>query len=301
MRGPVVLVHGGAGPAGGEARRGALNDFLEALARRCHAALLDGGEAVEIAVLAVRALEDDPRFNAGLGAKLQVDGQARLSASLMDGARLRFSGVVNVVGPANPIELARHLQEEASRVVAGEGALARARALGLSERDARTPERLAAWRAAEEGRHGTVGAVVLDGSGRLAAATSTGGRGGEEVGRVSDSCTVSGTFASEAAACSATGVGEEINEVGLCVRLVQGVELGEDVVASARRVQARMAQQGCDAGFIAVDRQGGWAAARTSAWMHWAGVDGTGQLVGCRSSRSRPLVEGSDLPTGARE
>ena len=298
--GPVILVHGGAGPAGSEARRQELAVFLEALALRCHAALRDGGAAVEIAVAAVRSLEDDPRFNAGLGAKLQVDGQARLSASLMDGARHRFSGVVNAIGPANPVDLALHLQEDASRVLAGEGALARARALGLPERDARTPERLAAWRASREGRHGTVGAVVLDASGRLAAATSTGGRGGEEVGRVSDSCTVSGTFASEAAACSATGVGEEINEVGLCVRLVQGVELGGDVLESARRLQARMAAQACDAGFIAVDARGGWAAGRTSAWMHWAGVDGSGQLVGCRSSTARPLVEGrAPEPEGA--
>ncbi len=288
---PVILVHGGAGSPGTPEGRAELHEFLVALATRMHAALQAGGRAPDIAVEAVVALEDHPRFNAGLGAKLQVDGRARLSASLMDGSRRRFSGVVNVEHLANPIELARHLQDADSRVLAGPGALRLGRELGLAERDARTPERLAAWRARRRGSHGTVGAVALDLEGRVAAATSTGGRGGEEVGRVSDSCTVSGTFASEAAACSATGVGEQINEVGLCVRLVQGTELLGDLGEATLRVQARMAEQGCDAGFIALSATGAWAAARTSEWMHWAGVDGHGNLVGSQDTQHRPLVE----------
>ena len=295
---PVILIHGGAGAAGTPERRADLHAFLEALALRYHAALLDGGSAVDVVVEAVRDLEDDPRFNAGLGARLQEDGEARLSASLMDGARHRFSGVVNCIGLAHPIELARHLQEADSRVLASAGALARARALGLEERDARTPERLEAWRRdREHGRHGTVGAVALDREGRVAAATSTGGRGGEEVGRVSDSCTVSGTFASEAAACSATGVGEEINEAGLAVRLVQGVEMGASALEAANRVRARMVMQSCDAGFIAVDAHGGWAAARTSEWMHWAGVGGEGELLGTGLLDHRPATEGDSGPS----
>ena len=41
--------------------------------------------------------------------------------------------------------------------------------------------------AINEGSHGTVGAVVMDFEGNLAAATSTGGLLGNEVGRVGDS------------------------------------------------------------------------------------------------------------------
>ena len=41
--------------------------------------------------------------------------------------------------------------------------------------------------AVSEGSHGTVGAVVMDFAGNLAAATSTGGLLGNEVGRVGDS------------------------------------------------------------------------------------------------------------------
>ena len=41
--------------------------------------------------------------------------------------------------------------------------------------------------AVSEGSHGTVGAVVMDFDGNLAAATSTGGLLGNEVGRVGDS------------------------------------------------------------------------------------------------------------------
>ena len=57
---------------------------------------------------------------------------------------------------------------------------------------------------------GTVGAVALDSSGHLAAATSTGGLEGKPPGRVGDSAIIgAGTWADdETVAVSATGVGE---------------------------------------------------------------------------------------------
>jgi L-asparaginase len=59
-------------------------------------------------------------------------------------------------------------------------------------------------------RLGTVGCVALDVLGNLAAATSTGGKGFEIPGRVSDSGTTAGNYANTFAGISCTGVGEDI-------------------------------------------------------------------------------------------
>ncbi len=266
--GPVLLIHGGAGPVRPEARRAALRAALERIAGACFPALEAGASALETAVSAARALEDEPLFNAGLGSKLQRDGRARLSASLMDGAGERFSGVVNVEGLANPILLCRALLEERDRVLAGEGALARGRALGLAERDNRTPEAIAAWEAQRAGETGTIGAVALDRGGRLAAATSTGGRGFEGIGRVSDSCTVAGNFADGSLAVSCTGIGEHIVDGALAA----GAALDEASAALTARMEAR----GWRAGLIAVDAGGRWAAPFTTEAMYWVAVDAGG-------------------------
>ncbi len=74
--------------------------------------------ALETVVEAVRWLEDDPRFNAGTGSKLQADGRVRMSAALMDGSSRLFSGVVNVERVQNPILLAQRLQGETFTVSA---------------------------------------------------------------------------------------------------------------------------------------------------------------------------------------
>ncbi len=265
---PILLIHGGAGRAANPDRAAEIHAAVQRIVAEAWPALRAGG-ALEAVVEAVRRLEDDPRFNAGTGSKLQRDGAARLSASLMDGARERFSGVVNVEGLLNPIALCRGLLEDADRVLMGEGALARARELGLREGDVRTERALAAWRAAAEGQTGTVGAVAVDADGRLAAATSTGGRGFERVGRVSDSCTIAGNYATAAAAVSCTGVGEHIVDGGLAARLVGAVEAGRGLEQAADALIARMNTRGWEAGFIAVDRAGGFVARRTTEAMTW--------------------------------
>ena len=59
--------------------------------------------------------------------------------------------------------------------------------------------------------HGTVGAVALDRSGGLAAATSTGGTFGKLEGRVGDTPLIGpGTWADDDVAVSCTGIGEHI-------------------------------------------------------------------------------------------
>src|SRR5690606_17612929 len=128
---------------------------------------------------------------------------------------------------------------------------------------------IAAWRAALEGRTGTVGAVAVDARGRLAAATSTGGRGFERVGRVSDSCTIAGNYATPEAAVSCTGVGEHIVDGGLAVRLVGAGAAGQGLEAAADALVARMRARGWEAGFIAGDARGAFVARKTTEAMTW--------------------------------
>ncbi|XLM23310.1 isoaspartyl peptidase/L-asparaginase, partial [Chromobacterium piscinae] len=61
----------------------------------------------------------------------------------------------------------------------------------------------------EDRKHGTVGAVALDEQGRLAAATSTGGRTAKWPGRIGDTPVIgAGTWADAYCAVSGTGHGE---------------------------------------------------------------------------------------------
>ena len=236
---PALIIHGGAGSARTRAARDEIRTSLADIARAAWNMVLDGAPALNVAVEAARLLEDDPLFNAGLGSKLQSDGVARLSAALMDGKHECFSGVINVEGLLNPIQLCRHLQTARDRVLAGEGALRLARELGLPEGDVITDAARENWERALEGETGTIGAVIRDQSGHIAAATSTGGRGMEAVGRVSDSATVAGNFASPSGGASCTGIGEDLVDGALAARLVAALDAGSyEVVAEAGELEA---------------------------------------------------------------
>ena len=273
---PALIIHGGAGRARTLAGQEAIRTSLAHIAATAWAMVLDGTQAVDIAIEAARLLEDDPLFNAGLGSKLQSDGEARLSAALMDGARERFSGVINVEGLLNPILLCEHLQTQRDRVLSGEGALQRARMLGLAEGDVITEAARAIWRDAIEGETGTIGAVICDIRGDIAAATSTGGRGMEAVGRVSDSATVAGNFASPSAGVSCTGIGEDIVDGALAARLVASVDAGKPLVEAAADLEKKMRDRSWKAGVISLDANDRWSAIHTTDVMYWTAIDADG-------------------------
>ena len=264
----ILLIHGGAGRSREAGRRVEIAQALCEIADAAWPTLEAAGSRAAV-VHAVQLLEDNPLFNAGLGSKVQADGEARLSASLMDGSRERFAGVVNVIGLANPILLCRQLLEDRDRVLCGEGALARARELGLREADVRTEEVLQAWREKKEGETGTVGAIALDSAGHSAAATSTGGRGMERIGRVSDSCTVAGNFANHHAAVTTTGIGEDIVDAALAPRVATEVRVGQSLDLAAESLLADMNHHGWRAGFIALDARGEWVAHHTTEAFYW--------------------------------
>jgi L-asparaginase len=270
---PVLLVHGGAGPLEPDAElRRRRSEFLLELAESAFPEILQGQPAVAAAAGVVERLEASPLFNAGLGSALQSDGLARLSAALMDGERQKFSGVLLATHLLHPIRLALALQEREESVLGPLGAQLLARELGIPPANPATPERVAQWaallrRAVPPEGSGTVGAVVLDAEGRLAAATSTGGGRGNGPERVSDSATVAGTYASLFAAVGCTGIGEEIVDDGLAVRLETRVRDGLSMVKASELAYREALARRRRYGWIGVDRRGAWALCRTTESM----------------------------------
>jgi L-asparaginase len=270
MRVPLLLVHGGAGTkAIDKERYRAYVESLKRILEEVYPPLARGGSAVAAVVRAVELLENDPLYNAGLGSKLQSDGKIRMSASLMDGRRLRFSGCVNVEGVKNPIRLAKLLQTRSDRVLAEAGARQFAREAGLPFASPFTPRTRADFKRRRQGKSGTVGAVALDRKHHLAAATSTGGRGFEYPHRVSDTATVAATFANRLGAVSATGVGEEIVEHAVAARICAFLESGLLLEPATQQVLTQVRRTRAQFGWIALDRHGDVQAVTTTKTLIW--------------------------------
>jgi len=254
---PVLVIHGGTGLKTHDKRLGPIRRNLRAICEEAYE-YLETHTALETVVFAVRRLEDDPLFNAGTGSVLQEDGRARMSASVMDGATMRFASVLNIEQVQNPVVIADALLDEKDRVLAGAGATRFARSKGFPVWNPVTAIRRKEWeqRWREQATHGTVGAVALDGGGHLAAATSTGGKGFARVGRSSDSGMPSGNYANAHAAVSCTGIGEEILEEGLAVRIAQRVQDGVPLKKTFTVTFSELTARRRRAGAIALDQHG---------------------------------------------
>lgn len=282
---PKVIIHGGAGSslhsrAATELVRQELHQIVNAL----YAKVTAGETARAAVVFGCQLLEENPRFNAGRGSVLQADGQVRMSAALMDGQAQRFSGVINVSRVQSPVGLAAFLQSCEDRVLSDYGAAELARELQLPLFDPITDLRLQEWMQARanhfrqsmagvvaepelaepEARRGTIGVVVLDANGQLAAGTSTGGKGLERIGRVSDSATPAGNYANRFAGISCTGIGEDIIDECLAAKIVIRVTDGLSMAQAFAKSFAEADQNGRDFGAIGIDHTGAIAWGKTS-------------------------------------
>ena len=270
-RGAVIALHGGAGSQDpGKAALAQATAAVRKLALVGLEALNRRALAVDVVVNCLKGMELDEQFNAGRGSALQADGQARLTAALMDGSKSSFSGVISTSNVLHPSVLARALQAESARVLTDPGAELLARKLGLPVADNVTAKRRQAWfdQAGEADKAcDTVGCIVRTSDGRLFAGTSTGGRGFETPGRVSDSCTVAGTYCSNVAGISATGFGEEIVDDALAARLETRRRDGMSLEAASHKCLVEASAANRRYGWIAVDRDGFWAAAHTTPEM----------------------------------
>ena len=287
-----LLIHGGAGSM----RPGALDPEVERLSRAGLGTALDAGaailaaegSAVDAVEEAARALEENPCFNAGRGSVLGADGHIELDAAIMDGEHRRAGAVAGLRTTRAPISFARHLMDNGPHVfLSGEAADEYARSLGLeqvenqwfatAERRRQLEELLASGGFDEEVKYGTIGAVAVDSSGHVAAATSTGGLTAKQWGRIGDCPLIgAGTYADQSAAISATGSGDyfirAVAAHSVAVRVNSGAPLQDAVEA----VLADIASLGGKGGLIAVTPNGDAACAFTTPAMYRgvAGPDG---------------------------
>ncbi|MEP0911047.1 isoaspartyl peptidase/L-asparaginase [Leptolyngbya sp. GB1-A1] len=310
---PKLIIHGGAGSSlkgekGADLVRQSLYQVIDAVYDK----LLSGLDAKSAVILGCQLLEDDPRFNAGTGSVLQSDGQIRMSASLMDGNAQRFSGIINVSRVQNPIQLAQFLQSSDDRVLSDNGAMELVRELQLPAYDPLTKLRLQEWILEREGNfdkamagvvaekelvseagRGTIGVVVRDAAGQLAAGTSTGGKGFERIGRVSDSAMPAGNYATADAAVSCTGIGEDIIEECLAARIVIRTTDGLPISGAFDRSFREAHQRNRDLGAIGIDATGTIAWGKTSEVLLAAYHDG--ETIGDTLDMARSMGTGSRL------
>jgi beta-aspartyl-peptidase (threonine type) len=273
-----LAIHGGAGTLPrAEAGADKLAQYragLTAALEIGYALLEAGGSSLDAVSLAVMALEDNPLFNAGRGAVFTLEGRNELDAAIMQGGTLQAGAVCGVMHVKNPVALAREVMEHSEHVMlAGAGAEEFALSRGFSlvpQSYFYTRER---WQQLERIRSGdsalsaltishvgTVGAVALDGSGMLAAATSTGGMTGKRFQRIGDSPIIgAGTYAdNRSCAVSATGHGEVFMRLGVAHDICARMRFGGRTLAAAVRevVLDELPAMHGEGGVIAIDARG---------------------------------------------
>lgn len=307
---PILIVHGGAGGrAAPDDRAGRRRAMLAAIAAGARL-LRDGAHALDAVIAAVTTLEDDPLFNAGYGSCLTIDGHVEMDAGVAvaesanhesrSRAAPRSGGVVLISRMRNPILLARAVMERTPHLLlGGAGAERIARSAGLrlcSRASLIAPQALARWRARRHqagptDSHGTVGAVALDVSGNLAAATSTGGVAGKVPGRIGDSAILgAGLYADRHGAASATGNGESILRAALCREAVARLDRRSAAEVAANVISHMSRDCAGEAGIILVDARGRFGTAHNAAAMEIATFDpagGTHYLLARRVDKSR--------------
>ena len=296
----AIAVHGGAGTMRRDAPAEKLQAYEDAMMDavfRGVSLLSDGASALDVCEAVLRSMEDNPMFNAGKGAVFNEKGEHELDASIMDGSTMRCGAVAGVRTVKNPITLARKVMTDTRHVLlAGDGAEKFADIAGVervennyfdTEGRRHSLDRLLRQRertgsvVPDDRRldYGTVGCVVLDRDGRLAAATSTGGMTAKKWGRVGDAPIIgAGNYADEYAAISCTGTGEEFIRHGVARAVTARMEhAGETLQQASSAIIHDVLKKG-DGGLIAVDRDGNIATPFNSSGMYRAMADSRGRL-----------------------
>ncbi|MCF2218875.1 isoaspartyl peptidase/L-asparaginase [Chryseobacterium sp. PS-8] len=236
---------------------------------------LKSNSAFDTVAYAVSLLEDDELYNAGIGSQIQSDGVIRMSAAIMDGETQKLSGVINIQEVKNPVFVAKELMKEDDRVLGGSGAKNYATEHGFENFSTEIPQRRKEYEAKlENGGKGTVGCVAIDKDGKLAVATSTGGKGFEIPGRISDSATVAGNYANSFCAVSCTGVGEDIVSNATATKIVTRVTDGMTIEEAFTKTFDELKTIDGFAGAISIDKNGNIYHQDSYPTMVFASFDG---------------------------
>lgn len=271
-----IIIHGGFFSESDQSNevKIAKQDSLKSIAKKAYQ-YLETHSAVDTVAYAVSLLENDELYNAGIGSQIQSDGVIRMSAALMDGETQKMSGVINIQDVKNPIFVAKELMKEDDRVLGGNGAKIYANNNGFENFSTEIPQRRKEYEAKlNNGGKGTVGCVAIDKNGRLAVATSTGGKGFEIPGRISDSATVAGNYANEFCAVSCTGVGEDIVSNATSAKIVTRVTDGMSLQEAFDKTFAELKTIDGFAGAIAIDKNGNIYHQDSYPTMVFASFDG---------------------------
>jgi len=254
----AFALHGGAGAVAGQ-NYASVEEHLLGLTQECQALLANGGGALDVVEIAVTELERSGMYVAGRGSAPNTAGYVELDASIMHGPSRRAGAVAALPGFESPIQIARGVMEKTPHVLlAGAGARAFARSNGFAEvADPDSyyviPVGVTEDDISNSSAHGTVGAVALDSSGALAAATSTGGTFGKLEGRIGDTPLIGpGTWADDDIAISCTGTGEHIIRAGGAVSIACAFKSGVKLDKAINDMLDEVQRLGGDAGIIAV-------------------------------------------------
>lgn len=296
----ALALHGGAGTISQNLSDSVKQQYYDGLEEALSVGqkiLSEGGSALDAVEMTVSSLEHNPLFNAGRGAVYTSEGKHELDAAIMDGSTLAAGAVTGVTTVKHPITLARKVMTESRHIFfSGEGAEKFADQTGVErvENDYfDIQHRYEQWQRAREQsqflnkaeisnefKYGTVGAVALDQSGKLAAATSTGGMTNKQFGRVGDVPIIgSGTFANHVAAISATGWGEQIMRNVSANTIASYMEFNNASLEKAMNFVLIERLNPGDAGFIGVDSNGNISMQMNTTGMFRGSVDANGNRV----------------------
>ena len=286
----VIVIHGGAGNASNrdineEQQKEYIEKLNEALSIG-EEILANGGTCIEAIEKTINFLEDCPLFNAGKGAVFTHDGHNELDASIMQGSDLNAGAVAGVSDIKNPISAAVKVMTNSKHVMmSGKGASEFAKQQELEIVDSAyffTKDR---WNSLQNilksEKHGTVGCVVLDKFGNLAAGTSTGGMTNKKYNRIGDSPIIgAGTYANnKTCAVSATGHGEFFIRYTVAHDISALMEYKNMSLADAANlvINQKLVNAGGTGGIIAVDKNGNISMTFNTNMMFRAYAKSTGE------------------------
>jgi len=300
----AIAIHGGAGTI----LKNKLTDEKEAQIRSTlkfalesgYGVLKSGGSSVDAVTATIIILENSPLFNAGKGAVYTNKQTHELDASIMEGHTLNAGAIASVTQIKNPITLAKAVMQKSKHVLlVGEGAEEFAKQNNLEfvensyfdtqfrlnqlfKAQGKPYDKNAILWAPDLKKFGTVGAVALDKSGHLAAATSTGGMTNKMWGRVGDSPIIgAGTYANDSCAISATGHGEFFIRANVAADICARMKYRNSSIrtASENVVNVVLKDMGAEGGVIAMDNNGNIATPFNTAGMYRAFISTDGVIT----------------------
>lgn len=261
----AILTHGGSGSDPQD------SDGPKSAAKKGMNLMGNGKSALNAVVHSVRYLEDDPRFNAGLGSQLRADGcTIQMDASCMTGSG-KFGAVACVEGIQNPIDLAHGVLLYSPHIlIVGHGARFFAEEHNIPVIYSSGSGQRQNHQKDSPPSCDTVGAVAFDGT-TFAAALSSGGLKNAAVGRVGDvplpGC---GLFCGPAGAVACTGDGEFIALKILAKEVYGWIERKMSPGEAAQKAMT-LFDDSVDVGLIILTQNEFASNARNGmAWSHFA-------------------------------